>query len=104
MGDFVTDLDPNNQTIIDAFTFSSDKAKAAKLIANASPISCLFGDVNQRKHIVFIIDYSGSMSTTMRTPTGATVTRLQFVQSQSAASQFLCNLAAAGRGVCRVNK
>ena len=80
--DFVTDLDPNNQTIIDAFTFSSDKAKAAKLIAEAQPISCLFGDVNVRKHMVFVIDYSGSMDTKMTTPTGERVTRLRFVQQQ----------------------
>ncbi len=76
----VTDLAANNATIVQAFVFSSDKQTAAKIIASAKPISCLWGSAAVRKHVVFVLDVSGSMST----PISATQTRLQFAVQQLA--------------------
>jgi len=83
--DLVIDLGDRNATIINTFAFSSDKAKAALLITNARPVSCVWGDVQFRQHVVFVIDVSGSMSTVMQTPSGAKMSRLAFVVEQLAA-------------------
>mgnify|MGYP005868916173 CR=1 FL=1 len=54
--DFVTELE-NNQTLIDCFSFSSDQEKAASIIANASPRSCIYGTVTE-KRVQFLVDVS----------------------------------------------
>lgn len=74
----VTDLQTNNATIVKAFVFSSDKASAAAIIAAAKPISCLWGSAAVRKHVVFVLDVSGSMSTKL----SGSQTRLQFAVQQ----------------------
>jgi uncharacterized protein YegL len=74
----VTDLKANNGTVVAAFTFASDKAAAAALIAQAKPISCLWGSATVRQHVVFVLDVSGSMAT----PISGTQTRLQFATQQ----------------------
>ena len=53
-----------------------------KILEGARPISCTWGDVHFRKHIVFICDTSGSMSSNMKTPSGAVMSRLRFVVEQ----------------------
>eukprot|EP01116_Phalansterium_solitarium_P004372 TRINITY_DN1536_c0_g1_i1.p1 TRINITY_DN1536_c0_g1~~TRINITY_DN1536_c0_g1_i1.p1 ORF type:complete len:356 (+),score=123.58 TRINITY_DN1536_c0_g1_i1:120-1187(+) len=75
-----TDLE-NNQTIIDAFSFSSDQQSAAQLIAAATPFSCVFGKVTATT-VTFIIDVSQNMATQFTANNGDQFTRLSFAQMQ----------------------
>lgn len=75
-----SDLNANNATIVNVFTFSSDKDAARDIIANSKPISCTFGPIPQQR-VIFIIDVSGSMSTTFSFD-GTSYTRLSFVQRE----------------------
>eukprot|EP00173_Palmaria_palmata_P005121 Plantae.Rhodophyta-Palmaria_palmata.ctg8336.p1 GENE.Plantae.Rhodophyta-Palmaria_palmata.ctg8336~~Plantae.Rhodophyta-Palmaria_palmata.ctg8336.p1 ORF type:complete len:335 (-),score=39.75 Plantae.Rhodophyta-Palmaria_palmata.ctg8336:61-1065(-) len=81
---FLTDTGLNNQTVLNVFAFPSDQASARKLLRNAKPVSCLWGDINFRDKIVFVVDVSGSMSTTMVDPDGYRVERLEFAVQQLA--------------------
>lgn len=74
------DLKQNNQTIIDAFTFNSDKALAKKIIENSRGRSCLWGDTNEPR-INFVVDVSGSMSTSFKI-NGQSYTRLSYVKKE----------------------
>lgn len=80
--DFIIDLQFNNATIVDAFTFRNDKQAAAKLIAAAQPTSCVFGWIGFRQSVVFVVDASASMATPMQTPNNDTMTRLEFITQQ----------------------
>jgi hypothetical protein len=70
----------NNQTIIDAFTFSSDQDKARAMLAQLSPRSCTYGKVTA-KHVIFVVDTSGSMAATFSIG-GVGYTRLSYVSQQ----------------------
>lgn len=73
------DLKANSSKIIDAFTFSSDKATARQIIAKSAPRSCLFGPTDLPR-FAFIIDVSGSMSERFQDADGSIYTRLGYVQ------------------------
>lgn len=76
--DTILDLE-NKYVILNAFTFSSDKRKAAKILASVKPRSPLYGTIRGR-HVVFVIDCSGSMGATVFTHSGRAVNRLDYVR------------------------
>jgi len=73
------DLNQSAQKIINAFSFSSDKDTARRIINASAPRSCLFGPADLQR-FAFVIDVSGSMSTQFKDVDGQTYTRLQYVQ------------------------
>jgi len=76
----ITDTE-NNQTIIDNFSFSSDKEKARDILKNLKPRSCVFGYVKEPR-ISFAIDVSPSMKAQFQDNTRKTWTRLDFVKNE----------------------
>ncbi len=76
--DTILDLE-NKHVILAAFTFSSDKRKAAKILAGVQPRSPLYGTIRGR-HVVFVIDCSGSMGAEVFTNAGRRVNRLDYVR------------------------
>eukprot|EP01130_Rhizamoeba_saxonica_P003868 TRINITY_DN1604_c0_g1_i1.p1 TRINITY_DN1604_c0_g1~~TRINITY_DN1604_c0_g1_i1.p1 ORF type:complete len:377 (-),score=52.85 TRINITY_DN1604_c0_g1_i1:27-1073(-) len=81
IANFVSDLQINNETIVNGFTMSSDKQKARDIIANASPRSCIYGTVTE-KRVHFIVDVSLSMTATFIATNGEKFNRLSFVQKE----------------------
>eukprot|EP01130_Rhizamoeba_saxonica_P018935 TRINITY_DN9663_c0_g1_i1.p1 TRINITY_DN9663_c0_g1~~TRINITY_DN9663_c0_g1_i1.p1 ORF type:complete len:334 (+),score=66.21 TRINITY_DN9663_c0_g1_i1:47-1048(+) len=78
---FVSDLEMNSETIVDGISMSSDKQKARDIIANASPRSCIYGTVIE-KRVHFVVDVSLSMSATFVANNGEQFNRLTFVQQE----------------------
>ncbi len=76
--DTILDLE-NKFVILDAFTFSSDKKKAARILASVRPRSPLYGAIRGR-HVVFVIDCSGSMRASVFQVRGRPVNRLDYVR------------------------
>jgi len=77
----LTDVE-NKFSVLDAFSMSSYKEKARKILEDLKPKSHLFG-VPEGK-VAFLLDYSGSMSTSFVLNTGQKSTRLDFVKSEFA--------------------
>eukprot|EP01129_Flabellula_baltica_P007964 TRINITY_DN3135_c0_g1_i1.p1 TRINITY_DN3135_c0_g1~~TRINITY_DN3135_c0_g1_i1.p1 ORF type:complete len:350 (-),score=43.95 TRINITY_DN3135_c0_g1_i1:17-1066(-) len=76
----IVDLE-NNSTIIDGFPFSSDKAKAAEIIAGATGRSCIYGTITE-KRVQFLVDVSFSMRAEFIASNGQRFNRLTFVQRE----------------------
>jgi len=70
----------NKYNLLDAFSFSSDKEKARKILDDLRPKSFIF-DV-PTGNCVFVLDYSGSMDAKFTMSTGEKISRLQFVQRE----------------------
>jgi len=77
----LTDVE-NKFSVLDAWSMSGDKESARKIMEDLKPKSFLFG-VPQGK-VAFLLDYSGSMSTSFVLNTGQKSTRLNFVKSEFA--------------------
>ena len=77
---YIPDLQTNNSTIVSLFGFSADQDKARQIINNATGVSCTFGPL-AKPRVVFVIDVSGSMSTTFQF-NGVSYSRLSFVQNE----------------------
>ena len=76
------DLNPNNATILNAFTFSSSKQKAQEIINKSTKFSCIWGDITTSR-VVFVVDTSGSMSTSFNSSIDYKIyTRLGYVALQ----------------------
>jgi Mg-chelatase subunit ChlD len=76
----VIDTD-NKYSLLGAFSFNTTKEKAKKIIDNFKPNSYIFGSPSGK--IVFILDVSGSMSTTFKV-NGTQTTRLDFMRKEFA--------------------
>jgi len=76
------DLSLYNETIVNAFSMSSDREACRKIIANSVQFSCVWGDVTSKRRLLFIVDKSGSMETAFRASDGLTYTRLQYVSKE----------------------
>ncbi|MBN2695739.1 DUF4476 domain-containing protein [bacterium] len=68
----------NKFVILDQFTFGSDKEKARKILESVKPRSFIYGSI-YTKHVVFVVDISGSMAATFTTNQKEQLTRLNFV-------------------------
>jgi hypothetical protein len=76
------DLDSGSELYVKSFTGFLYQEEAKSIIADATPYGCAFGNTTLVKRLAFVIDTSGSMSTTFPGPKGAPVSRLSFVQEQ----------------------
>ncbi|MGE0433148.1 MAG: DUF4476 domain-containing protein [Planctomycetota bacterium] len=77
-----TITDPESRfTVLPAFTFSSDRERAQKLLDRARPRSHVFGAVREPA-VIFILDHSAAMGATVTTSRGEKMTRLDFVRNE----------------------
>jgi len=77
------DLATNNQTILTAFVNYFNIKDAQAIIDRSVPLSCVWGDVTKDKNVLFIVDRSGSMSTTFTSAQdGKVYSRIQYVGIQ----------------------
>lgn len=81
LANITIDLPKDNETILKEFKNKFNREDALEILEKASPRSCVWGDVKE-KRIVFLVDTSGSMSTTFKDSNGVTWTRLKFVAAQ----------------------
>jgi uncharacterized protein YegL len=70
----------NKYSLLNAFSFNTTKEKARKIIDNFKPNSYIFGSPSGK--VVFILDVSGSMSTTFKINGTQTLSRLDFVRKE----------------------
>ena len=75
----ITDED-RRYSILDAFTTQRDKAKAKEILDRIQrPRSFIYGTIIS-KHVVFVVDFSGSMEAKFQLSNGRSVNRLDFVR------------------------
>jgi len=79
--DTLSDAENKENIVQKAFTFSSDRNEARKILNDTVSRNCVFGTVED-KVAIFLIDLSGSMDTDFVTPAGKKYTRLEFVKEQ----------------------
>ncbi|KNC50964.1 von Willebrand factor type A domain-containing protein [Thecamonas trahens ATCC 50062] len=60
----IVDKKANNATILATFSNTFNKRDALEILAATPDRNCIFGDVTNIPRIVFVVDTSGSMSTT----------------------------------------
>ena len=58
------------------------KEEAKNIINSATPYGCAFGNTSVVRRLAFVIDTSGSMSTTFPGPDGTAISRMDFVKQQ----------------------
>ena len=76
------DLNPNNATILNAFTFSSSKQTAKEIINNSIKFSCIWGSITTSR-VIFVVDTSYSMPTLFNSSIDhKTYSRLSYVATK----------------------
>jgi hypothetical protein len=70
----------NRETVVNEFSFSSDKEKARQMLSDVRNRNCIFGTIKE-KVAIFIIDQSGSMEAAF-TFNGKRYTRLSLVKEE----------------------
>lgn len=78
--DCITDAE-NKFVILDAYTNSTDKDEARRILESVKPRSPVYGTIHS-KLVTFVVDVSGSMEATFTTNRGEKLNRLQFVQRE----------------------
>jgi len=76
--DAITDVE-NIATVLNVFAFQTEDAK--KIVKDLKPRSYIYGTV-RNKHVVFVVDLSGSMDAEITFADGSTCTRLNFVRQE----------------------
>jgi len=76
------DLGNNSALYVDKFEGFLYKEEAKRIVNEATPYGCTFGNTSVVKRLAFVIDTSGSMSTTFPGPEGTPISRMAFVQQQ----------------------